>query len=347
MGQRCPHPKFYDRVLSKASAELDGEAAPVLPIDDHGICIFHSRELAWKRKNDFTGKFLQLVKLLDVHDAERFYDFTEFVFLGSAYRTKSGAAERLLRIVDTNFRKQAYFTGASFLDPFELERVDFQDGASFDQANFTHGLTFGNTRSRGLDFTEVRFTDEVCFRDIEFLSFTFFAKATFTTTKNSLLVLFQDSRFEGVTDFSAADFTLGDQSAVCFRNVQFQDFTDFRNTHFNCQVEFSDVSFADTTEFIDTSFDMVRSTARYRGTAVEFNRIQVTTEAVLSFVSTDAHKKMFNHDVQMSFKEAPSGTLRFENVNFSRFTPNSKEVLTQLAKSGSVEIGSGCIKYRF
>lgn len=80
---------------------------------------------------------------------------------------------------------------------------------------------------------------------------------------------------------------------------------------------------------------------------MEFNRIQVTTGAALSFISTDAHNKMFNHDVQMSFKEDPSGTIRFENVNFNLFTPSSKERLTQLAKLGHVEIGSGCIKYRF
>jgi hypothetical protein len=320
------------------------DAARVLPVDDRGACLFHSQEVAWKRQNDFHARFLQLVQLLDEHDTERYYDFAEFVFVGNDV---SGAEEHLLRITDTIFRKQAYFTGASFLDSFELERVDFQDGASFDQAIFKHDVIFEKTRIRGLDFTGTKFTDGVHFNEIEFLSFTFFQNASFEATKSSPLVLFKASRFDGITDFSAAAFTLGDQSAVCFQNVQFQDFTDFRNAHFNCQVEFSDVSFADNREFIDTSFDMVRTTARYRGTAVEFNRIQVKAEAVLTFMSTDPLKKMFNHDVQMSFKEDPSGTVRFENVNFNLFTASSKERLTQLAKVGRVEIGSGCIKYRF
>ena len=83
--------------------------------------------------------------------------------------------------------------------------------------------------------------------------------------------------------FSEADFSLGDQSAVSFQNVEFQEFVDFRNTHFNCQVEFRAVSFADKTKFVDTSFDMVSTTARYRGTAVDFNEIQVKGDAVLSF----------------------------------------------------------------
>jgi uncharacterized protein YjbI with pentapeptide repeats len=347
MGQQCPYVQLYDRVRSIGAQAAEVSAAQLLPVDDRGACIFHSQQLAWKRENDFTGKFLQLVQLLDEHDAERYYDFAEFVFLGSDLIVKSGNEEYLLRITDTIFRKEAYFTGASFLDSFELERVELHEGASFDQAIFHHDLTFEKIPIRGLDFTEAKFHGGVSFNEVASLSYTLFSKATFETTRNSAVVRFKDSRFEGITDFSAADFTLGEQSVVCFQNVQFQDFADFRNTHFNCQVDFSDVTFVDTTEFIDTSFDMVRSTARYRGTAVEFNRIQVTTDAALSFISTDPYNKMFNHDVQMSFKEDPSGIIRFENVNFNLFTPSSKERLTQLAKIGRVEIGSGCIKYRF
>jgi uncharacterized protein YjbI with pentapeptide repeats len=347
LGQECPYAQFYDRVRPTGAPPSEAGGASFLPFDSSGACIFHSQERAWKRQNDFTGEFLQLVRMLDEHDAERYYDFAEFVFPGNDLITKRGVEEYSLRITDTIFRKEAYFTGASFPDLMEFERVDFQQGASFDQAQFHRDLKFEKARIRGLDFTEAKFTDGVSFKGVEFLSYTLFSSATFAATTNSPLVLFKDSRFEGIADFSAADFTLGNQSAVSFSNVEFQDFADFRNTHFNCQVQFSDVCFADTTDFIDTSFDMVRSTARYRGTAVEFNQIQVPTDAVLSFVSTDANNKMFNHDVQMSFKEDPSGTVRFENVNFNLLTASSKERLIQLAKSGRVEIGSGCIKYRF
>lgn len=347
MGQKCPYSQLYDRVRSTSPQPPEIGAVPFLPVDDRGACIFHSQELAWKRQNDFTSKFLQLVRLLDDHDAETYYDFTEFVFPGSELITKSGAQQYLLRISDVIFRKHAYFTGALFLDSFELEQVDFHNGATFDQAIFHHNLTFKKARFRGLDFTEAKFTNGVSFDEVESLSFALFSNATFEAKRNSALVYFKNLRFEGITDFSDADFTLGDQAAVSFQNVQFQDVAVFRNTHFNCQVDFSDVTFADKTDFIDTSFDIVRSTARYRGTAVEFNRITVTIGAALSFISTDPHKKMFNHDVEMSFKEDPSGTVRFENVNFNLFTSSSKQRLTQLAKLGRVEIGPGCIKYRF
>lgn len=64
-------------------------------------------------------------------------------------------------------------------------------------------------------------------------------------------------------------------------------------------------------------------------------------------MSTDPQNKMFNHDVQISFKGDPTGIIRFENVNFNRITAGSQVQLIQLAKAGRVEIGSGCIKYRF
>lgn len=346
MGRQCPYSQFYDRVrLIKTPP--NGNALPVLPLDDRGACIFHSQEVAWKRQNGFKDRFLQLVQLLNEHDIERYYDFAEFIFIGGDLSENRVAEAYLLRINNEIFRKQAYFTGASFLDLFELERVDFQDGASFDHAVFHHDVAFEKSRFVGLDFAGAEFTDGVSFKEVEFLNFTLFPKTIFRATRNSAQVFFKNSRFDGITDFSAADFSLGDESVVCFENVEFEDFVDFRNTHFNCQVDFSDVSFANTTDFVDTTFDMVRTTARYRGAAVEFNRIQVKSESVLSFISTDPNNKMFNHDVQMSFNEDPTGIVRFENVNFNLFTPGSKQLLTHLAKLGHVEIGSGCIKYRF
>jgi hypothetical protein len=347
MGQKCPHSQLYDRVRSTSPQPPEVDDSLFLPVDDRGACIFHSQNLAWKRENDFTGKFLQLVRLLDEHDAESYYDFTEFVFPGSDLVTKNGAQQYLLRISDVIFPKHAYFTGALFPDAFTLERVEFHNGASFNRAIFHHGLTFENSQFRGLDFREAKFSDGLTFREVKSLSFAFFSDATFEATRDSALVYFKKTLFAGITDFSAADFTLRDQGAVSFENVQFEDVAVFRNTHFNCQVDFSDVTFAHTTDFIDTSFDIVRSTARYRGAAVEFNRISVTSGAELSFISTDPHRKMFKHDVEMSFKEDPGGFVRFENVNFNLFSLSSKQRLTQLAKSGRVEIGSGCIKYRF
>src|SRR5207253_10924260 len=139
---------------------------------------------------------------------------------------------------------------------------------------------------------------------------------------------------QGITDFSGAVFAPGDQTAAGFLKVHFEDFTDFTGAQFNCQIEFSDVIFDYGTEFIDSKFEVVNSSARYCGSAVEFNQITVTTRGVVNSISTDPQNKLFNLDVQMSFKEEPTGIIRFENVNFIRMTMASKDRLMQLAKLG-------------
>lgn len=337
MGKRCPYPEFYEKTrVAAANAPVLG-----LPVDDRGECIFHSREVAWKRDHDFEGHFLQLVRLLIAETGAKYYDFAEFVFVGG------GAGPHTLHIADTVFPRQTYFTAACFLDSFTLEGVDFRDGADFRQATFAGDLQVTNARFGGLDLSGAECGRLVTFAKVEIVSFALFHDARFTGTAGGYVVKFEDSRFDATTDFSGVAFLLGDESSVGFLRTRFEESTDFTRTRFHCQVVFSDVSFAGVTEFIDTSFDVVGSSARYRGSAVEFNRIEVTANAVLRFESTDPQQKLFNHDVQVSFKEVPAGLIRFENVNFKNIGTASRERLTQLARLGRVEIGSGCIKYRF
>jgi hypothetical protein len=348
MGQQCPYPACYEKARSTALSTPETGLAPVLPVDDRGTCIFHSQDIAWKRKNDFKGQFLQLVRLLDADAAEKYYDFAEFVFVGNEVSTKNDVAHYGLHIADTTFQKEAYFTGASFLDAFELDGVDFQRGANFDEATFAHDLRINSARFfQSLDFANATVSRFAFFTKVEFRNFTSFHNTRFTGATNGYVVKFEDSHFQGITDFSSAAFLLGAESSVGFLKVQFEDFTDFGSTLFHSHVVFSDVSFGAAIEFLDTSFATVRSSARYRGAAVDFKRIEVTKDAVLTFRSTDPQNKMFNHDVGFSFSEDPAGIIRFENVNFSKIITVSRDRLTQFAKSGRVEIGLGCIKYRF
>jgi hypothetical protein len=347
IGERCPYPELYEKVRATITSAPETESAFVLPIDDRGACIFHSQQIEWKRRNDFKGKFLQLVQLLDTDKAARIYNFAEFVFVGNEIETKSGSREHLLNIADTIFGKQACFTGSSFVDSLVLERVNFQKGANFEYVTFACNLRIESSDIHGSDFSHAKFTRLAIFTRVQFLDYALFIGVRFGGTSNSYAVKFDDSRFYGITDFSGAVFALGEQASAGFLTIQFDDFTDFTDTQFNCHIEFSDVTFTYGTEFINTKFGMVNSAARYRGSAVEFNRITVTTRAVVNFISTDPQNKLFNLDVQMSFQEEPTGTVRFENVNFNRITLDSKERLMQLAKLGRVEIGSGCIKYRF
>lgn len=343
-GEQCPYPAFYERTRSTTETSQASPKRELL-IDDHGLCIFHSQDLAWKRKSQFESEFLQLLKLLDGDGAYTAYDFSEFVFVGNDVTPTSGHKEPVFRLVDVTLQKQAYFTGASFIDSVAIEHVRFSN-VTFDNTSFAQDLKVVATSFHGIDFNRAAFRRLALFTRVEFLNYALFHNTQFTGTTGGYVVKFEESRFEGITDFSQARFTLGDESAVGFVKVQFEDFADFKMAVFQGQVVFSDVSFAGVTEFIDTSFDIARSSARYRGAAVEFNQIDVAIQAVLTFRSTDALNKIFSHDVQMSFRQDPAGRIEFENVNFSKLTLASRERLMRLAQSGKVEIGSGCIKYR-
>lgn len=334
MGQQCPYPELYRELLARAS-----ESPPVdlstLPIDRVGVCVFHSQDIAWKRGNDFQRCFRKLVEFLDARDDQSYYDFAEFACVSGSSCAESGSDRSVLRIEDVIFRKAVYFTAASFLDSLELDRVEFQGGLTFEQATFADDLKVRNTTIRGLNFCDANIAQRVSFSSVQFRDHALFNNSKFNGRTSGTMVKFEDSRFEGITDFSGAVFTLGDESSVAFWQTRFEDFANFQNTQFHCHVTFDDVSFGYVTEFIDTLFDSIGSSARYRGAAVEFNRIEVPADAVLTFKSTNPQNKMFNHDVQMSFKEEPAGTIRFDNVNFNKITSESRLRLTRLAKLGS------------
>jgi nucleoside phosphorylase len=341
MGKLCPYPALYERARSTA----EGTPPPTLPVDEHGKCVFHSRDRAWKRGNDFEGHFRRVVGILLADPAAQHFDFAEFVFVGGG--APDGAERQMIRITDTVFSKQVYFTAASFLDSLALERVQFRSGANFRGATFDGDLRANDARFDGLDATRAEFHRLVLFTKVEVVSFALFGSAKFTGAAAGNVVKFEDSRFDGMTEFSDAAFVLGDESSVTFLRSRFEESADFSRALFHCQLVFSDVSFAGVTEFVDTSFEIIKSSARYRGSALEFNRIEVTAKAVLRFESSDSIKKLFNSDVQMSFKEIPTGLIRFENVNFKNIGSISRERLVELARLGRVEIGSGCIKYRY
>lgn len=337
MGQQCPYPEFYEKARSRTASE----AVTSLPMDASGACIFHSRDIEWKREHDFEGHFLQLVRLLGADADAKHFDFAEFIFIGG------GSDPHTLRILNLMFPQKSYFTAASFLDSVTFESVDFRNGANFCKAIFAGELRIAKSHFNGLELSSAELGQVVSFNQVEIVSYAHFDDARFTGAAFGCVVRFEDCRFDAITDFSSASFVLGEESSVGFVRTRFEESADFQRARFHCQVVFSEVSFGGTTDFVDTSFDSVASAARYRGSAVEFNQVEIATGAILRFESTDPQKKLFDHDVQFSFKGTPAGQIRFENVNFKNISPPSRERLTELARQGRVEIGSGCIKYRF
>ncbi|HEY0017576.1 MAG TPA: CHAT domain-containing protein [Longimicrobium sp.] len=349
MGKQCPYPQLY-RAFAEEESGDHGGGHIALPIDELGVCLFHSEDLAWKRANDLPGAFLRLNTLLEKHGTERHYDFAEFVLVGSPPDGGSDGdgEDVVLRIADIIFQKQAHFTAARFADPVKMERVRFPNGLEMDGATFAGDLTVKDAYINGAGMSGTRF-ERASFIGVEFASYALFDGARFTGSSpgGGRAVHFRDSRFRGLTNFAGAMFDLRGDSTAAFERTSFEEFTDFRGTRFNCHTEFRYVTFADVTDFIDASFELVGSSARYAGAAAEFTGITVAERGVVTFRSSDPGRRLFAHDVEMTFIEKDlAGTVYFENVNLTSFVNGSRERLLELAREGRVQIGTGCIKYR-
>jgi uncharacterized protein YjbI with pentapeptide repeats len=345
--RQCPHQAFYQRISEpRASTSEIVSVSHLLPIDSVGACLFHSKNLPWKRENSFAERLLNLVTLIEADELSEYHDFTEFTFVGSAPQGATGADACILRLVRATLQKEMVCSGATFADSLELDTVRSQN-LTFVGAIFAGDLIVQNCEFQHIQFTRANFAGHVTFDAVDFMQFVSFAHAVFATSDISTVVRFAGSRFRHITDFSDATFRGQDEAGVRFSKIRFEDVVDFTRTEFHCHVTFEEVSFESLADFVDTSFDAgFRSSSRYREASVLFKRIIVEKGAVLTFTSNDPLRKMFNQDAQFSFLNDPTGVLRFENVNFSKIVERSRKRLILLAKTGQVEIGSGCIKER-
>jgi len=349
IGKECPYARIYSELKNNKAPNFENIASNLeLPLDSHGICIFHSNELKWKRENDFTTKFLELLQLLNAYNDDSYcYDFAEFVFVGEHLKSRKDVKYRVFNLPDCTLNKEADFIGALFVDRVELNNISFKLGATFQEARFNGELKMKNISFGSADFRKTIFEQSVFFEDVDFLGYALFEDSQFTGS-SSALIKFSNSKFCGLTDFSgAAVKSKHTDCTLLFENVKFEDSVYFTDCTFDCSVSFKNVEFDFAGEFIDTSFNTTKSMRRFRYCAVEFLEIEVNKNGSLIFQSTDSQNKMFNQEVEFSFKKDIEGTIRFENVNFNNISDSSRKNLIRLSKLGKVAIGPGCIKYRF
>lgn len=329
-GRGCPYPAFFARLG-------EGDA---LPVDAKGACLFHSADAGWKRANDFGGRFLRLLRLLDEHDPGSPYDFAEFVFAGpdgTSPFTLSGMT----------LRSYALFLAARFVDPVLLEDVTFERGADFDGSTFEQPLEVRRTRMGSGGFDGVRFT-QATFADVEFRGYAEFSGARFSgPAPTGRVAHFRAVQFSGPVLFADAVFDPKDHSSVRFEGVHFGEGADFQRTRFACPATFAGVAFCSEVDFIDTAFEGAPYAGRYAGIAgAEFLDVHLPPSGEIDFRSTDPARRLFGQSLEITFAGEPQGRVFFENVNLARLPPVSRDRLMDLERRGLVQIGRGCIKYR-
>jgi carbon monoxide dehydrogenase subunit G len=327
--KQCKYSTMYDTLRKQ---NLSNEIDLTLPIDENGECIFHSKNIEWKRANNFTKRFEDLIKLYAILE-ERSYDFVEFVFIGNEKNITE------LKNIENQLKTGSFsFVGATFETNVRIENIN----------TIKHNISFGNSRFRG------NFIINNC-------AFSFFH---LEAIKVEGFFSLKNTEIDGIADFSHSDFlqlayfekinfnhdvffydtlfsykTLAekDEPITTFKDITFFNKVEFKKAEFDCGVEFPNTIFYYQAEFLDVLFS--------NEFVADFSDINVNQTLLLSG-TTD--KRLFDFSVAFRIDETKIlGKIIFQYVNFSNIYPKHRDNLQLLTYKGKVEIGVGCIKYRF
>lgn len=291
-------------------------------------------------------RFLQLVHILE-HLADRNHcDLKEFNLVGELDLTsKKQEPSYVIKIQDLTCKKELRLDGAKFHDSVEFQNIILNGGASFRKVMFQDKLNVEKSLLGFVNMDDAIFAGRTTFQKCNFNG----SLADFNDTEFMESVKFIDSIFDGMTLFDDVLFNSSNEpnNNVLFSNVQFGGHLSFKDSVFACPVEFRKTVFKGNSEFLDTIFQASKSRSRYASADVQFHQINIEEKGVLVFEGSSGDRKLFESDVEFSFAEEITGFVRFVNVNFQKISKPSRDLLARLEKLGLVEIGSGCIKYRY
>ena len=190
---------------------------------------------------------------------------TEWPYGGEPDSSRKGY---LMKRVPLNFKQEAYFRGAQFIQEAFFEHSQFSSKAVFSDAQFSQVAYFNFTRfSQDTDFIGSQFSKEAYFTNSQFSQeanfvyshfseeayFThsqFLQAATFIYSRFSKDAIFIDSQFLNIADFASVHFS---QQAI-FGGSQFSQVAYFRSSHFSKKAYFQQSKFSDKANFSRSQF---------------------------------------------------------------------------------------------
>lgn|GEM_PF-3757346 len=297
-----------------------------LPMDKENKCIFHSANLAWKKKNKFVHWLEKLVATYDVTEKNYLIDFH---FIADKSENTIGYL-RLLQNASLNggifYNEVLVENMTDVFGSFEFEDCTFSKGLCFVHCEFHSSFTLSNiTISKDksdvskLLFENCHFEHYLTWKNCyEFLAHVTFHKCTFD---EELVLQELYCKKGGSFEFLDCGATIND---VDFNKVILCDWIDFSRSVFK------------TATFKHCTFDGQTS----------FNQIQCLGN--MYFHGNEEHSIFSGATAfDIDFKEF-EGELDFQHCNISNIRKTHKDILLETEKhtDGKVTIGSGCIKYR-
>lgn len=334
----CIYPKVYQDLKNLNSGEFS-DIDLSLPLDEEGFCIFHSSNLEWKNENNFSKRFLDLLKVLNQQASKRkinkerrgTFDFSGFIFSGK---------DNVINFSELQFLENPKFRNAIFNEKLLLSNTHFVNGCQFENANFYKNVEIRNTK-----FSDTAFFDESIFHadfdcvDSKFENFVIFTSSIFrnifTIQKCTFdnFVMFDKLKFESKSAWACFDYlTFNEYATVDFSHSKFDGLVRFKEIIFNANVNFNNCDFSLT------------ENANPLKCSVSFEKNKIGNNALIQFKGDETYYRMFKNDVSFTFKDEIVGKVYFVNVDLGSLDYRTVTDFKLLEEKKQLEIGNGCIR---
>ncbi|MDO5969309.1 hypothetical protein Q4Q35_05775 [Flavivirga aquimarina] len=300
-------------------------------IDNEGLCIFHSKNEAWKNENNFIFHLEKLICYFEEDSTQKNIFLEDIIFTTSIDKIFS----------DREFKKDIKFNNSKFNVNLTFKSSRFKN-LDFNSAIFDKPVTFSDLSIKGIMFDNAAFKLKLFISDCDFFNGFFMLNTHFDGGFSILNSLFHSNCFfqNIITNM---DKSIHD--AIIFKNIEFKDFTTFELSEFNSVVDFKNIIIYKELVFHNTQFNYDEPLPIV--SSVTFSQINIKEKGTLEFRGI-SDNKMFNKVQNVSFVgEEIDGKLFFENTDFTKFNLLTRKRLISATKkkNAKVVIGIGCIKY--
>jgi hypothetical protein len=313
------------------ATRIDSAPSLQLPIDEQGHCLLHSNNIPWKRENGIMTTFLNILSLRET--IKKTIPLSECVLC-------SNVQNGTLLLQNLQLQHSLDLNCSVFIDKVSIQNLEMPTAI--------------------LNLNSCRFEKDLLIHGANVSAFTCMNLAGQSITLSGLTSHNQQAHFQHLlcemeftmTDchfplgfsFNHATFVRelpvweGEDTSIHFVRVIAEGEADFNQTRFNGGLEFRNCQLP-TARFIESTFSNSQPTL--------IMGLKIPPQGQWVFQGKSQKERMFGNYVSIHFAEADiQGTIIFQHANFGYIYPQQRQLLMSMEKTGKVQIGKGCIKYR-
>jgi hypothetical protein len=301
--------------------------------DVEGNCIFHSKDIEWKKENKFGELLLKIAQHEIGKNSVRNVEFESAVF--------DSSINELLTLDFKN--KILHLDNCEVISKVSIKNHHYQNAVSFKNTSIHGDISFSDASFNGVDFSETTVHGDFYLTRVTSKSYFYL-----DDSKIDGGLIFYNNVFNHVFSLNGAKVNIdpGRLRHSHFSTCIFQNQTDFVGTHFKKAFVFNECTINDRVYFDNTLFECDAYSPIFG--AVHFSHNTISNSGVLKFIGKE-DAKLFDQAVEVVFDNNQiEGEALFENCNLQRIADNYRtKLVDDSRKPGSkILIGKGCLKYR-